>query len=166
LSFSSLLRRGVILCAPILLTFAVIELSTPTPAPASAPSFRAFEHRYCRGVHNQDRRAAPPLERFNRIFYEEERSPENLRLAGREFALVYKVWRDFSRRLFSMEAPIEIAGLWHKLGRQQWAVLRLGNQLVAALDAADLPRFQELNRRNIRLQIRRNKTWARSGLSC
>lgn len=156
----------MILCALILVTFAVIELDTPSPTSASTPSFRAFEHRYCRGVHNQNRRAAPPLERFNRFFYEEERSPENLRLAGREFARVYKVWRGFSRRLFSLEPPQEIAALWRKLGRQQWAVLRLGKPLVAALAAADLSRFQELNRENIRLQIRRNKTWLRSGLSC
>lgn len=130
-------------------------------------TFGAFQHRVCRIVREENRQAAPYLLQFNHYYYDEpEHTPENLRTAGRYFGKVNQVWRRYARRSLPVPAPKSSEHLWRRFGREEWRVLRVNRRMVTALLAADNPRFEALEQRNVTLQERRNMIWGRIGLDC
>jgi hypothetical protein len=135
---------------------------------AAAPprTFRAFEARVCQIVREQNRQAAPYILQFNNYYYNDEHTPENLRTAGHYFSKVNQVWRRYARRILAVPAPRSSARLWRRYSREEWRVLRINSRMVTALLAADNPRFEELEKRNVSLQERRDQTWERIGLYC
>jgi len=157
---------ALLLTSLLLLLIAAPSSASASTDPPTTKAFRVFQHKVCRGVYKQNRQAAPALLRFNEIFYDGERSPEELEAAGRAYRSVQDIWRYWTGRIWNIRAPVEVARLWRRNGREQRNVLKVGYQLVAALEAADLPRFERRLKRYINLQIKRNRTWERIGLYC
>jgi hypothetical protein len=152
--------------ATLLLLIGLIANASAAGEPSTSKAFEAFQRKVCRGVNKQNRQAAPALLRFNEIFYGGEKEPAELEAAGRAYRSVQNIWRRWTRRIWSIRAPAEVARLWRRNGREQRNVLKVGYQLVDALEAADLPRFERRLKRYINLQIKRNRTWAQIGLYC
>lgn len=151
----------MVLVSSMLLLFAASASAAP-----SSRAFKVFEHRVCRGVERQERQAAPALTRFNDLFYNGNQEPEELEAAGREYRKVNDIWSRWAQRLLAIPAPADQARLWQRYGREENVILGLGYQLAEALEAADLPTFNQVEKRNVRLQIKRNQTWTRIGLFC
>lgn len=150
--------------AAVMLVFGAVATSD---AAASPQAFQVFQHRVCRIARKQNNAAAPYILQFNNYYYNEaEHTPENLRIAGHYFGKVNQIWRSYVRRIQAVPAPANVAQLWRRVGREERAVLRVNRRMVEALDAADNPHFEELEKRDLRLQARRNQTWERIGLYC
>jgi hypothetical protein len=140
--------------------------ASATTESSASKAFQVFEGKVCKGVRKQNRQVAKPLLRFNEIFYGGEQEPAELEAAGRAYRRVQDIWRSWTRRIWSIHAPAEVARLWRRSAREQDRVLKVGYQLVGALEAADLPRFEKRLKRYVQLQIKRNRTWTRIGLYC